>query len=654
MIQHPLLPALRFGGIVLALPLVLHADEPMENLDPTVVDAESEEIESPSVISSDELEQIQATNLADIFRNQPDVSVGGGQTGGQKVYVRGLEDALLNVDVDGAVQTGTTFHHQSKFGVEPDLLKAVEVLPGVGRATDGPGALGGTLRFTTKDAADLLDPGANFGGYVRSGYYTNTSGYKENLTLYGKLNDCISYVGSFSYTNLDDYEDGRGATLDETSSIQRNGFLKLSGDFRNGHTFSLSYEHFENGGPWGRRANIAGSILGPAREPGTVIDLTRDTIIGKYGFDAPDNDWLDLDFTAYYTENTSDFDYASPAFPDENTKIQSLGFDLRNTAIVGDHTVVIGGDYRTDDYKSVGFASIINPNLYSGVEQADVFGFYVQDDWRIVDQLLLTFGARFDHYDYTDQFGQNFTDSGISPNATLIYSPNDCLSFHAGYSEAFRGVLPGEVYLNGSSFAPGGPPSTRNAPFAQPEEAENVEIGVDYDNGDFFAGAKLFRSKIDNVMPIVGNPRTNLGDLETDGYEILLGYRWNGLTARAAVSESDPTINGTDINNILGVAAASGRTWVASLDYALPTYGVNFGYDVRYVEQLKNNVILKQSYVVHGLYANWTPTFAEDLTLSLAVHNLFDKAYLDQGTLYNGFGYLEPGRDIRLSATYRF
>lgn len=642
------------GGAFLTLTLAAQSEESIQTLERTVVEAEQDESPETGVITSEDLDRTEALDLSDIFRDQADVAVGGGPSGGQKVFVRGLEDALLNVEVDGAQQVGTTFHHQSKFGVEPDLLKAVEVLPGVGRATDGAGALGGTLRFTTKDAADLLKPGRDFGASVSSSYYTNTTGYKENLIVYGNLNEYLSYVGSFSYLNIDNYKDGRGIRIDETSSIQRNGYLKLSGDFDNGHTFDLSYEHYENGGPWGRRANIAGSLLGPAREPHTVVDLGRDTVIFNYGFDAPDNDWVNLEFTSYYTNNTSDFDYARPALIDESTSIQSIGFNLRNTSIIADHSVTYGMDYRSDDYEARGWASISNPLLYPGVEDAEVFGFYLQDDWQIHEQLLLTFGARFDDYDYTDQFGQNFSDTGISPNATLVYSPNPCLDFHLGYSEAFRGVLPGEVYLNGSGPTPAFPPSTRNSPGLQPEEAENFEFGVTYDNGDFFGGASVFRTKINNVIAITGNPRTNIGDLESVGYDLNVGLRWNGLTARAAVSESDPTINGTDFDNILGVATTTGRTWVAALDYAIPDWGVNLGYDVRYVQQLKNSAVLKQSYVVQGLYANWTPTFAQDLTLALAVHNIFDKAYVDQASLANGFGYLEPGRDIRLSATYRF
>lgn len=641
---------------LLGCAVTARAQEPVPTLDPTVVDAEDATLQpiDTEIITAEELENTQAVDLEDIFRDQPDVIVGGGQIGGQKVYVRGLEDALLNLEIDGAPQVGTTFHHQSKFGVEPDLLKAVAIEPGVGRATDGSGALGGSLKFETKDAVDLLEPGRDFGAILRSAYYTNSRGYKEGLTVFGNLSECLSYIASFSYLNIDDYEDAHHNRVDQTSAIQRNGFVKVSGDFQNGHTFDLSYEHYENGGPWGRRANIAGSLLGTAREPDTSVELARDTAILNYGFNAPDNDWLDLDFTAYYTDNTSDFDYVDPALDNEHTSIESLGFDLRNTSRFAGHTVTYGLDYRHDDYHADGWATQSSPNLYSGKEDVDIFGVYLQDDWQIIEQLLFTFGARFDDYDYTDQFDQNFSDSSVSPNATLVYSPVECLDFHAGYSEAFRGVQPGEVYLNGSGPLPSFPPSTRNAPDMKPEKAENAELGVRYDNGSLFASASVFRTKINNVIPIVDNPRTNIGDLESDGYELMLGYRCNGFSARVGVSESNPSLDGQDIDVINGIAVATGTSWVAALDYTHPDWGISCGYDVRFVEELNNDVISKKSYFIHGLYANWTPGFAPDLTLGVAVHNLFNKAYVDQASLYNGFGYEEPGRDVRFSATYRF
>ena len=65
-----------------------------------------------TVITPAELEQYQANDLADVFRQVPSVSVGGSLGIAQKVYIRGLEDTLLNISVDGAPQTGTLFQYQ--------------------------------------------------------------------------------------------------------------------------------------------------------------------------------------------------------------------------------------------------------------------------------------------------------------------------------------------------------------------------------------------------------------------------------------------------------------------------------------------------------------------------------------------------------------
>lgn len=83
-----------------------------------------------------DLEAFQANDLADVFRTTPSISVGGGASGiAQKVYVRGLEDSMVNVTVDGAPQTSTLFHHIGRVTIDPDLLKQVEVQAGAGEAT---------------------------------------------------------------------------------------------------------------------------------------------------------------------------------------------------------------------------------------------------------------------------------------------------------------------------------------------------------------------------------------------------------------------------------------------------------------------------------------------------------------------------------------
>ena len=117
-------------------------------------------------LDREEIERTQANDLADLFRAIPSVQVGGGVGLAQKIYVRGLEDSLLNVTVDGAPQRGTLFHHIGRVSIEPELLEAVDVQTGPGEATSGFGAIGGAIRFRTRNPVDLLEPGRDAGALL--------------------------------------------------------------------------------------------------------------------------------------------------------------------------------------------------------------------------------------------------------------------------------------------------------------------------------------------------------------------------------------------------------------------------------------------------------------------------------------------------------
>ena len=137
-----------------------------------------------SALDRDDIEITQANDLGDLFRRTPSVSVGGAIGIAEKIYVRGLEDAQLNISIDGAQIQGTLFHHVGRVSVEPELLERVDIQTGAGEATSGFGAIGGAIRFRTRDAVDLLEPGRNVGGIARAGWFSN-DGYKLSGTAYG-------------------------------------------------------------------------------------------------------------------------------------------------------------------------------------------------------------------------------------------------------------------------------------------------------------------------------------------------------------------------------------------------------------------------------------------------------------------------------------
>lgn len=164
-----------------------------------------------SVVTQEMLENAQAGDLNDVFALNPEVSAGGPVALGQKIYVRNIGEDLVNVTVDGASQAGGVFHHAGRVVIEPDLLKRVEVEAGAGSATAGLGALGGTVRFVTKDPEDLLRANETVGAMLKSTYYSNGESFKHSATVYaGDKKGKFGALANIVTADLNNRKDGGG------------------------------------------------------------------------------------------------------------------------------------------------------------------------------------------------------------------------------------------------------------------------------------------------------------------------------------------------------------------------------------------------------------------------------------------------------------
>ena len=61
----------------------------------------------------------------------------------------------------------------------------------------------------------------------------------------------------------------------------------------------------------------------------------------------------------------------------------------------------------------------------------DIYGFYLQDEWKVFKPLTINFGLRYDRVDEYDHEGQ------VSPRVNAVYQLSDATIFHAGYSRYF-------------------------------------------------------------------------------------------------------------------------------------------------------------------------------------------------------------------------
>ena len=635
-------------------------------------------------ITAEDIEQFQANDLADVFRESPSVSVGGSVGVAQKIFIRGLEDAYLNVTVDGAQQTSTLFHHIGRVTLDPDLLKQIDVQAGAGEATSGPGAIGGSIRFKTKDAQDLLRGDEQFGGRVKASYFSN-EGTRYSGSLYGKLSDSWGLLGYYSTVDRDNFEDGDGNEVLGTAADQDLMFLKASGYIADNQYLSISAEQRDEEGEFSARPNwvvLEGAPLYPS-------EAERDTYVANYRFDH--SALVFLEATAYQTSSSfrgGRFDFLSD--------IDTYGFDIRNTTDISNHVFTYGIDYRKDEVESgPGVGPVQN------AEEGSVMGIYAQAHSNITPELLLSYGVRYDDFDFQQQiliddyYGTPVTDepSGLddnelSFNVGLEYQLTEAWTLGLGYAEAARGKQIGDGFTL-DEYLYDGEDVPVVASDVVPETVTNIEASIEYSANNLNARLSAYESTIDDVLfsGYQGNSVfNNIGDLESSGVEFNLAYRWDSVDVYFGFSSVDVELmpredlysvpyNSIDINGYeCGVLGNScGDTWVLGADYTV-TADISVGFNITMVDDINIDTLHqalengwtdslyslnKADYTLVDIYGEWEVT--NDLRLNLAVTNLFDEAYIDHSSVgdYSEvfpsvIGPQEAGRDIRLSVTYDF
>lgn len=437
--------------------------------------------QSVSGIDADEIALKQANDLEDLFRDQPNMTVGGGLGIAQKIYLRGIEDTKLNISIDGASQTGQLFQHQGRIAIDPNLLKQVDITSGAGSALDGFGALGGAVKFVTKDAEDFLTEGEEIGALLKSGYQSNNEGFRNSATVYARLGEHWTGLVSLGKTESDTREDGKGSEIAYSETNQDVGLFKLTGQVAPGHQLRLSHDRRNEDG---ERNLLAEFINLPPWNSAGRQENSRETTTMNYQY-APDSELIDMSVTAYQTENDIRLVDGNSVMA---ATIKTQGIDLRNSSAIDAHELTYGIEYRKDKALNIS---------RNASEEGRVFGAYLQDDLALSDLLSLSVGARYDHYKLDDADGQNFSSGDISPNANLRYAINENLTLHAGYAQAFRGQTTKQVLSVGSDG---------NRANLKAEKAENKELGLEYRDQGFTAKATYFTSEIDDVVSLVGPP----------------------------------------------------------------------------------------------------------------------------------------------------
>ncbi|MCL1112037.1 TonB-dependent receptor [Shewanella basaltis] len=687
---------------VLMSPLLLAA-EPKESEEIERVTVWSTTINASSMYLKEEaIASKQADHISDLLRSIPGVDVGGAHSLNQRITIRSMDDKDLDISIDGAQQNNYMYHHMGNLQIHADILKSVDI--DVGNNSVINGGLGGSVRFETKQARDLLQNDEQFGGRVQVGAGDN-SGQNYSATAYGLLNDSIDFLGYYNFVKRDNYEvgggvitDSTGEKIDGTDGTVRglkgeldDALIKFGWEPSDNQRVQLSYEKYQDEGNYSYRPDmglatdiaITESLLVPLLWP---TQFTRDTLALNYELSV---DSTLLKAAAYsntselwrdetgYADNPSFAGWAAIVTGEaKNQGINLLG-ESGLTAL-WEHELTYGFDYVKHD---TDYSAQYSASTDESAESANNMALFIQNKITFNDYVSLTPGLRYDKYSIDSKVVDNdFNNTAWA--LELAVQPTNDLLFSLSATELFKGPEIGEVFVGAGLF------DTSNEDI-KAETGTNYELAFAYQFNAFgddsvSLGATVFKTEInDYIYDYASAPATsgssywkdNIGDMEIEGFETYINYLNGGFSGSVTFSSAESELQAFEQYSDLNGARLDrqqGDTISATVGYLFEEIGLSFNWELLHAGDVDAGLDLdgasldnsKQRYTVHNINARWDIQAIEGLSIIAGVDNLFDEYYASQSSrtgvsFHPRFGELylqdfEPGRNIKATVSYQF
>lgn len=627
--------AAAFGSILFAPPA--RAEEPQvaaTEVDPVVIiGTRSQRLASQtpgtvSVITDAEIESMLATDIKDLIRYEPGVSVpaspsrftlalaGTGRDGNSGFTIRGMGgDRVLIINDGVRLPAGFSFGAQAvgRGGYNDlDLIKSVEILRGPASALYGSDGVAGAVAFTTKDPSDFLVGGQNFGARGRVAYSSADEGWTEGVAFAGRSG---SLSGLLAYTRRDYQETenqgevggvGSARTQPNPQDFSSNAVLgKLVWEAAPNHTLRLTYDHLDSEMDGEALSSLSSTVLAV-----TAHDETqRDRVSGEWRF-SDFAGFADGSVSAYWQDATTrqyTFEDRTPAV--DRTRDVTFdnivyGLAAQGARVFGaggamEHRVTLGGDWSMTTQEGVrdGTTPPVGesfPTRAFPKTEYQLAGLFVQDEIAMLGGALSIIPAvRYDWYDLSPEVDALFpaaasgqSDDHISPKLGVVYWTGPHLGVFANYGLGFRAPSPMQVnnFFENPVF---GYESIPN-PNLKPETSESFEAGfrlrdIDVAGGEMRLNTTAFATHYEDFIDQVvvsgtGVPGVdpliyqyvNLTDVDIRGLEARADIYWdNGfsLIGSVAYAEGEQTTDGrrTELGSVDPLKV------VAGLNYAAPS-----------------------------------------------------------------------------------
>lgn len=621
-----------------------------------------------SVITRAEIEKSPAVTVDQLLQGVPGVYAARMDASSPnriaQTYSRGFSGSGRTLVLIDGVPMNVLFDGQVDWSqLKTSDVERVEVVRGAASGLYGGNAMGGVINIITR----MPPPGVERSVF---GEYGTNDTRNIGASIRGRLGD-TGFALSGSQLDSDGYDMWTEAQKLAVAAASRHKLIaigtkkknvagKVTHDIDNSNVVDLNLSYLDdvNTGFY----DISGYLpqrreqwLASARyrhfTDKSETSLVLYTRLGKQ--------WADSPVTAGGSAYNA---IASSAVYDDN----SLGINAQSTFRISDaQQITIGADYLDGDIDVYDYGKATSPGRVTNRKgYVTRTGLFAQDEIKLGQSWIANIAGRIDywktHGSLTDTLaGQptgNYAErkgSEFSPKFSLLYKATQQINLRASAGKAFK--LPEQTELYSSNKR--GLITYWGNPNLVPESTVAYEAGLDYYIGNRgHIKTTLYKNNAKNFVYSItrdatNNDKVNIEGVETQGLEVEAAYKLNDIVGLSgAYTYNDSVITAFNLNPALVGKQLTNlpkqHTFLRAdmnLSEGMQAF-VTWNYvGTRYAADNNSSHYRKYATVDIGL----SQRFSADLDGRLTVLNVGD-------SVYDGNGYMAPGRVVTASLKYKF
>lgn len=660
----------------------------------------SEVAGSMEVLSEQDIQEQIIDSVQGLFLHMPAVNVGGGSGRGEgAINVRGITGNRILMTVDGVRQPKEMDYGaltSSRYYIDINALKQVEVVPGPASSLYGSDALGGVVAFTTKDPEDIYRGSVDgSAGSMSATYNSGNKGLSGSIQAAGKSGD-TRYMAIVSHGAQQEMKTtgtvgGTGSTrtiANPNSTQNSSALVKIKQSLGDNDTLEFAAESLvgnsvtnsESSASVSRGVSYADHVYDDDKAK-TRLSLGFQTQAKSSWYDnlKVSADWQSTAADQYQTYSPGGGAYTYDAdYRENNLALKSdagLGFESDGLA----HNFTYGVSYEAGRFEQWRDSSSSGIARGMPVTKANSYAVYVQDLLQLVDSgWSFVPGLRYDNYTISAHPDADFlavnpwdadpkdnTGNQLSFKLGSIYDFGGGASFFAQFAQGFKAPDMDELYKN--YISPMGYALLPNSEL-KPESVNAIEVGVrvvgevsDFELVAFDSSYNDFISSVTDssnpAYPYGLYQSQNLQGVHIQGVEIKGSFDVNDATSvQMSMAYAEGTYKEVGVNKALD--SVSPLTASMSLAYDVDDWGGELSMLAaagKKAADISGTALPSSGYgVVNMTYYQY---ISGDLRLDAGIYNLTNKEYYGWESarrVGSGASFSEPARHFKVSLKQEF